>query len=352
MRQILSDAYHTLRLSAFGATAALPLLGAAVADRTLDGRRAAGLLGVAAAFHTFAYVHNDLCDLELDRTQPLRAAYPLVRGALAPRAALALALASLPAAFALDALASAPGRTGARRARLATALALLAAYNHWGKRCSLPPLTDLIQALGWAALLAYGAAASGQADPPLLRLLVVYELALIMQVNGIHGALRDLANDHARGARTTAIWLGARPGPTGDLQITRALAAYALALQATLLALPLAGAAAKQPAHQSAARSAAILGVTATTGLTIATFAAAARGGARPVDVGMLQLILILSAPVALIAPGMAPAPRALLLLAHSLPLLSNSMTYDALRWALKQMQPTTCSGQEPSSAS
>ena len=28
----------------------------------------------------------------------------------------------------------------------------MTAYNVWGKRCPIPPLTDLVQAVGWAAL--------------------------------------------------------------------------------------------------------------------------------------------------------------------------------------------------------
>jgi 4-hydroxybenzoate polyprenyltransferase len=332
-RNLLADAYHTLRLSAFGATAALPLLGAAVADRSLDGRRAAGLLGVAAAFHAFAYVHNDFCDLELDRTQPLRAAYPLVRGALNPRSALALALASLPVAYALDMRIAAPERAGTRRLRLAAALALLAVYNRWGKSCPLPPLTDFIQALGWAALLAYGAAVTGRPDPPLLRLLMAYELGLIMQVNGVHGALRDLANDYTHGAHTTAIWFGARPRPNGGMHVPPLLGAYALTLQAVLFAVPLKALGLLPPRQ----RLPAALGVGLTTGLTLVLFAAAARKPTRPADLGMLQLILILTAPIALIAPAMAPAPRTLLLLAHSLPLLANAMTYEALRWAIER---------------
>ncbi|NTU85807.1 MAG: hypothetical protein HGA45_41835, partial [Chloroflexales bacterium] len=87
MRQIILDIYRFFRVSAFGATAVLPILGAASVDPGLAGRRAAELLGVAAAFHAFAYIDNDICDLEVDRTQPLRAAYPLVRGAVSPRAA-------------------------------------------------------------------------------------------------------------------------------------------------------------------------------------------------------------------------------------------------------------------------
>lgn len=327
--QLLRDLYHTFRFSAFGATAVLPLAGAAAAEPRLALRQALGLLGVAAAFHSFAYIHNDLCDLELDRSQPLRAAYPLVRGTLTRRSAWALSLGSLGLAYGLDALGAAPERTTARRVRLSAALALLALYNRWGKRCPLPPLTDGLQALGWAALLAYGAAATGQPDGPLLRWLSAYEFVLIMQVNGIHGSLRDLANDAACGARTTALWLGARPTAGGGLRLSPVLVGYGVGLQAALWALPYAALRQLKPAQ----RRAAAIGLTGTNGLMLALFAlAAVRRPLRPVDVGMLHLILILSTPLALVAPCMAPAPRGVLLLAHCLPLLANGMTYAALR--------------------
>ncbi len=330
MYQLLKDLYHLLRLSAFGATALLPLLGAAGADRRLDGRRAAGLLGVAAAFHAFAYLHNDLCDLELDRTQPLRADYPLVRGSLTPRTVRAVALTALPVAFALDTLVAAPNRANARRTRLAAAMLLLAAYNRWGKGCPFPPLTDLIQALGWAALIGYGAAATGRRDTRLVGLLSGYEILLIMQVNAIHGALRDLANDYAQGARTTAIWLGARPQPNGGLSLTPAVVIYALSLQAALLLLPVVALSETQPGGRRRAAA----GITLITALQLIVLAMGTRRLARPADVGMLHLILILSAPIALVGPGMAPTPRSMLLLAHILPLLANGRTYAALRWA------------------
>lgn len=364
MRQRILDLYRFTRFSAFGATAVLPILGAASADRGLSGRQAAGLVGVAAAFHIFAYVHNDVCDLEIDRTQPLRARYPLVRGAVSPKAALALALACVPATFAVGRWAAEPGPggafappgsdtpTGRRYGRrrwpprpgrpnpapetcLAAAFGLMAAYNRWGKRCPAPPLMDLVQGLGWAALLAYGAAATGRRPSSLTGLLAAYEVLLILMVNGVHGALRDLGNDLACDARTTAIMLGARAGAGGGLVLPPALAAYALTLQAALLALPLWGARADLGGQGPRGRSAAVAGADTVAALTLALLGAAARGGAAPADVGMLHLILLLSAPVTLVAPGMAPAPHATLLLAHLLPLLANGMTYDALRWAL-----------------
>jgi 4-hydroxybenzoate polyprenyltransferase len=339
---LVADLYHFFRVSALGATATLPLLGAASVDRELTGRRAAGLLAVAAAFHAFAYVHNDLCDLELDRTQPRRAFYPLVAGRISPAAARAVALAAIPLAFALDVLlvrphALTPSRPHARQFHLAAAFALLAAYNRWGKRCPLPPLTDLLQGAGWAALLRYGAVASGRAPTALTGLLAAHEILLIVMVNGVHGALRDLENDAARGARTTAILLGAGAGEGGALRVPPALVAYAGALQAALLALPAWAAAGNLAGHGPREQAAAGVGVGAISAAIVGVLRAAAAGGASA-EAGMAHLVLLLSAPVALLAPGLRPPARAALLAAHLLPLLSNGLTYGALRWVWQQV--------------
>ena len=347
------DLYYFFRISALGATATLPLLGAASVERRLSPQRAAGLLAVAATFHAFAYVHNDVCDLALDRTQPQRAMYPLVRGTVTPRAALAVALACVPVAFALDRLLVSPSSPclpsfshrrvraflpGVRvlrapNAHLATAFALLALYNRWGKACPFPPLTDALQGLGWAALLRYGAASAGPTTG-LTRLLGTYELLLIMMVNGLHGALRDLENDAAHGARTTAILFGARVGAGAELRVSPALVGYALALQALLLALPAWAVATNMAGHERRERHAAAVWVGAVSAATLAVLVAAVRGG-RTTEPGMAHLVLMLSAPVALVGPGLPPATGAMLLAAHLLPLLPNSLTYDALHWAL-----------------
>lgn len=335
------DLYHFFRVSAFGATATLPLLGAGSADPQLPLRRAGGLLAVATAFHSFAYLHNDVCDLALDRTQPRRQRYPLVRGAVAPPVALGLALACLPLAFVLHAWLVAPAPPGGRGAparpaapaHLATACALLAIYNRYGKICPVPMLTDLVQALGWAALLRYGAAATGRAATGLTALLAAYEVLLILLVNGVHGALRDLENDAARGARTTAIVLGARV-EQGALRVSRPLLIYALLLQAGLLALPAWGVAANTAAQRGPARIAAGTGVAGISLATLATLAAVARAGHASDGAGMAHLVLLLSSPVALVAPGLAACPRSALLAAHLAPLIPNGMTYAALRWA------------------
>lgn len=327
--QLSSDLYHLFRISALGATAVLPLQGAASVEAELTPRRAVGLLGVALGCHGFIYLHNDLCDLALDRSQPLRAQYPLVRGALAPSTAGLLALACLGAALGLDALVTAPQRAGARRSYLAAGLGLLAIYNQWGKRCPFPPLTDLIQGLGWAALIRYGAAATGHAPRDLTDGLAAYELGLIMLVNGVHGALRDLGNDAACGATTTARLLGARVDAEGRLHGTVALAAYAVSLQTLLLGVL--GWTALRPAVGAAARVAGGL-------LALLTLAGLVRGMYRPAPpqlIGMLHLILILSAPLALVVPQLRSDTALVVLGAHLGPLLLNRMSYEAVAWAL-----------------
>ncbi|MCS6883575.1 MAG: UbiA family prenyltransferase [Oscillochloridaceae bacterium] len=329
---LLWDLYHFSRFSALGATAALPLLGAGSVTARLTLRRTAGLLAVATAFHLFAYLHNDVCDLDLDRTQPRRRHYPLVRGAVKPAVALGLAVACAPLAFALHTWLVAPDACtparGDARLSLAAAFGALAIYNRWGKACPFPPLTDLAQALGWAALLRYGALATGHGPGALTRLLMAYEVLLILMVNGVHGALRDLENDAARGARTTALFLGARM-ENGRQRLSPALLAYTLTLQAALLALPLWYVASPSGERRGAG------GVVNLALTTVFILARLARGGQAGDGAGMAHLVLVLSMPVALVAPRLAPLPRIALLAAHLLPLLPNGATYAALRWLL-----------------
>jgi 4-hydroxybenzoate polyprenyltransferase len=209
--------YRFIRFSALGATAILPLLGAASVAPRIEPALLLGLLAAALLFHCFAYVLNDVIDLPIDRLEPQRATFPLVRGMVSPAQALAFALAQVPLAFALTAwLGGGPAAFGA----LALAFALMAVYNLWGKRAPFPPLTDLAQGLGWAALLVYGAALAGP-PAPLTAALAAFEVVFILLINGVHGPLRDLANDLRCGARTTAILLGARPLPPDEGRRTK-----------------------------------------------------------------------------------------------------------------------------------
>lgn len=332
--RILHDIYYFFRVSAYGATAVLPIIGAASVERHITPRSIVGLIGVGAAFHAFAYVHNDVCDLDLDRTQALRSMYPLVNGRVAPEAALTLALACVPLAFAADAIINEDTNLRGRRRELGRAFAILAAYNLWGKRNPLPPCSDMLQGVGWACLVRYGATAVGKAPSPFTDMLAIYEVALIALVNGVHGAMRDLANDAAHGATTTAIFFGARQDGAGGLNIPRLYLLYAALLQLLLLLLPAWAVGKNLAQYSSRERLAAALLVSGLSTAILLVLLEAVKSGATA-EPGMLHLLLILSVPIALVAPVSAPATGALLLALHSLPILPNSLTHAALRWAM-----------------
>ncbi len=232
IRQMLDAAYLTLHVAPMGFTLSLPLLGVAVSGVVPTGLSLSALLLVGFAFHVFAYGLNDVVDLPLDRSEPQRQDDPLVRGLVAPRTLLAVALLQLPVALWV---AWSRGIATSGLMALMAAFIGLGAYDVWGKRCRWPWLTDLVQAVGWAALAYVGVRPHADSVARvfcLLGALVLY----IMLINGVHGPVRDLTNDARRGARTTAILLGARPVDDG-CHLPRALVLYAVVLHAGLLAL-------------------------------------------------------------------------------------------------------------------
>ena len=367
LRPYVMDGYRFTRFSAFGATAVLPLLGAAAGGGQVGWAVVGKLLVVAACFHGFAYITNDLVDLAVDRRHPMRQSYPLVRGAIRPWQALLSGLALLTLAFGVDmtggrSMILRPGAdtTGGRSIRLvmmpfmsgiipsimlrpyyvlAAAFGLMTAYNLWGKRCPLPPLTDLAQGLGWAALLLWGALASGGALTPLALALAAHEITLIMLINGLHGGLRDLASDAAGGARTTALWLGARPTAGGGAQLSRLLLSYGLAWQGLALAALLLPLALNWPGYSLLTwwlTAAALLGLAGVVGWAAGQARATGEQGAM-IALGMVHLTAVLSAPIALAAGLMSGPLLVATLLAHLVPLLANGMTYAALRWMIRK---------------
>jgi 4-hydroxybenzoate polyprenyltransferase len=235
-RAALADVYLFARVSVLGFTAMLPLAGAFAVEPRIGAATVVGLLAIAAAFHLFAYVLNDVVDLELDRREPQRSRDPLVRGKVGPRAALLFAIVQLPAALlvavSLDA-------DIADLLALCAAFAALAAYNVWGKRCAVPPVIDLVQALGWACLTLFGALSAGLPNARVVWLCGGV-VAYVMLVNAVHGGVRDLANDMKCGARTTAIHFGARVTREGVVVVPVRFVAYALALHAATIGAALA----------------------------------------------------------------------------------------------------------------
>ncbi|NJM07624.1 UbiA family prenyltransferase, partial [Candidatus Gracilibacteria bacterium] len=323
------DAYRFYRFSAFGATATLPLLGAATVAPHSSPTAIGALLLVAALFHGFAYVHNDIVDLHIDRTQSLRRDYPLVRGAIGVGQAWAFVVLSV-LGLGIVVFVAMP---------MAAPFALLAVlcmfgYNRWGKRCRWPLLTDALQGIGWAALIVFGAIASGGSLRSLGWYLVAYEVALILLVNGVHGGLRDLANDRVCGVRSTAIWLGAR-SEGGSLQIPRALLGYAATLQIVLAGLVLLPFADGSLAYTALVQTLICIPIVALQLFMIwlALAAQRYRDAESLKAIGMLHLAALLSTPIVLVLPGCGSALALALILAHTVPLLANGMTFDGLRW-------------------
>jgi 4-hydroxybenzoate polyprenyltransferase len=143
IKQWLVDAQQLIRFPALAFTLMLPLLGAATASSEPPLGQLVTLLVVGLMFHTFAYVLNDVIDLPIDRTHPMRQHEPLVRGAILPQQALFLALIQIPLAFMLTYWS---GGTIVAYSALVGAFALLAVYDLFSKRTAFPPLIDFAQA--------------------------------------------------------------------------------------------------------------------------------------------------------------------------------------------------------------
>ncbi|MFN8422739.1 MAG: UbiA family prenyltransferase [Anaerolineae bacterium] len=230
------DADGCLRIHFLFFSALLPLLGAASVRRDIAPGAIAVLVAVGLCFHVFAYVLNDVVDLPIDRTQPLRRDDPLVRGAIRPGQALGLALAAVPLGLAFTI--APPLRGGAAAAiALGVGFACMAVYDGYGKRAAFPPLTDAVQGVAWGSLVVAGALAVGGPATAGTWVAAAHAALFILLINGIHGGLRDLANDLRGGARTTAIVLGARPRPDGGIDVPPAVAVFACAVTALVLAV-------------------------------------------------------------------------------------------------------------------
>lgn len=336
--------YLTIRASALGFTLVLPLVGAAsVAAGRSATPVAAGvdvtmsvLMFVALSFHVFAYVLNDVVDLWLDRHEPLRADSPLVQGAIGRGGLLVLAWAQVPVAFGL---AFAHGARGAALAMLLIAFAAMAVYDLYGKRCRWPLLTDAVQSVGWCALLGLGAWWNGPVWPPFTGWITAYVFCCVMLVQGVHGGLRDLANDLHGGARTTAVWLGARPGAGSGIEVSGTMAAYAALLQGALWVTALAALAALASTPHGAASGAMAVLVTCVLAAATGALVMAYRRRAdrrRLIAAGAWNIVCTLLVMPALVLPLLTLAEACTLVAALVLPIVA-MLVYNGSHWRLAQ---------------
>jgi geranylgeranylglycerol-phosphate geranylgeranyltransferase len=209
-----------------GATMLYFLVGVSTGEAPATGRVVVWSLVMGALFHVYADVGNDVMDLPIDRTDPRRATSPLARGAITPQWALAAALAMLPLMFATLLFAETRSALGP----VVTGTLLIGIYNVVGKVLAVPLVADVVQGIGWAALVVAGAFAAGGATTATIwasLAVVVY----ITMVNGLHGAIRDSVNDDRAGARTTALMLGAHVAGGRSVVVPPRVVAWGAALQ-------------------------------------------------------------------------------------------------------------------------
>lgn len=308
-----------VRFSALGGSMVVPLFGVASAARPTTIQAVLLVAAMGLFFHLFAYLLNDVVDLPLDRTDPRRARSPLVNGLVTPAVMAGAAGVMLAVAVLAAAQAAAPAV-----AALVAAAIGLGTYDLLGKRTRWPALADLVQGVGWGALVLAGSWAAG-GPSPLSIAIGGYIVLFIVMTNGVHGALRDLVNDTRHGVRTTAAMLGATVTVDGRRDVPRPVLAYAWALQGGLLGVTVA-------AVLAAGGSPAAL-VPSMVAVVLLGAASRARSDAELMAAGMLHLIVGLAVPIALLA-GPAPLPLVALISAvYIVPLLSHGSLPAALAW-------------------
>ena len=222
-----------LRFEYLAVALIFPLIGAATASEPLTGFQLLGILGGGFAFHIYVSLLNDIIDLPLDRTNPARAAYPLVRGKISPSTALFIVLLQIPIAGVIIFW-----QSGSATVYLSMALGLgmMTIYNIWGKRSSFPPAIDIIQGIGFSSLVLYGAALTGGLTT--LSWLAFAIGIIWMVITNLLGGLRDLHSDLAFGVYTTPIYFGVRPSGREE-SIPSFVTYYGYLLQVIMIAVGL-----------------------------------------------------------------------------------------------------------------
>ncbi len=209
----------------------LPLYGAFSASGPISFIQLGWLLSTVFLFHIYVCVLNDIMDLELDKTQPLRAQYPLVRGAIKRNTALIVALAPIPVVYYLVYL---QGGEFWAFAGITLGFVMMGIYNIWGKKTRVPLLIDIIQGVGFAGITLYGADIVG--EPGRLSLLVFLAVALWMVHTNLYGGFRDVETDAAFGLYTTPIMFGMKRDGARMI-IPRSIMYYSLFVEASMISL-------------------------------------------------------------------------------------------------------------------
>lgn len=311
------DWARLVRLFSMGATVVYVPLGMATAVGPPSVGAALAAVFVGISFHLFAFPLNDVIDLPIDRTNQRRVDGPLVRGLIAPGTMLRVAVLQIPLMGVLLLVAGA-GR-GAVVAWL-IAVAALGAYDLWGKRIPVPAVADIDQGIGFAALVVMGALWQGSATASTWWV-AVYIVLYIVQINAVHGGVRDIGNDTIHGAMTTPVLLGCRVDEAGVPIISRLMVVFTVVTEAAQIAA-LAGVALSVP------RTAAAWWVVPAAALTVRVLASwlgwrafeSRRDRTRMMSFGVWHLFWALTAVIVAPLGGVALWLAALVLVVYLVP--------------------------------
>lgn len=337
-----------IRGTALGGTVLLVALGVFAVDPSPPPALGLAVLVLALGFHAFAYVTNDLVDLPIDRVaRPLS---PLVTGWIRPGSALGVALLPVPVALAV-ALSTGGLRAGGL---LALAVATMAVYNLYGKRCPVPPLTDGVQGVSWACLLLCASAMTGPGWGPLVWTFAAFTVVFILMANGIHGAVRDIVVDRRFGVRSTALVYGAVPDERGGVTFPPGLRVYAWVLHAVALAVLWVSVLGDDGGYSGSGRLlvASLLLLLTVLSSRFLALAVNAGGDARALrSAGMMHLVTLLAVPVVLLIPRLHPGATAAIALLYVVPLLPHTGAAEMVGWGRQRARIAVDRWRRPTTA-
>lgn len=186
-------------------TVSVPILGALAADSrpTFWQVYILALIGLSA--HSFGFGLNDLMDLNLDRTVPIRQSSPLISGRLSERVAWGFVLLQIPFSLLLYASAF---ETHDGLLVLCISITLAALYNLFSKWGRIP---RILPEVALAASIGLLCAAGALSINPLTENSIIFAgtLALILLLlNSVPSGLKDLKTDAEFGARSFLIGAG------------------------------------------------------------------------------------------------------------------------------------------------
>ena len=202
----------------------------------LNARNGVALLAIALLTNLWGFIHNDICDAEIDQSSASLSTRPLVSGTLSKKSAWVVVLACILSTLACVIL----NTSGTWPILIILGAAFLGfQYNVWSKRL---PGSDLIFAastalmcLLGAVLVSEGSLGSGPAWNLVWTVVAIQFLDHILFNAG--ATLKDVKNDSMRSAVTMATFSGVTVGEGDTLSVSRRFQGYIVMLKAGSLVI-------------------------------------------------------------------------------------------------------------------